>query len=225
VSGCESPDSLVITLDNTQLVWNSTGLLDRQFYFIFFKTPLSAGSHTLIFKATPPTVNQIRQLCNVEFIEYAGEDKFKTSDSYVGIYPTVASNARVYYRSNNEYCLMRNMSSVHFCDVCKENMWLQFFKTVSVIDDVLLDIHGTSVDVTLNTLQLAQFRRTPVTGEQLIVTWIKDGVEVESLKNAFLWKDELANAAGKWVVQVQFITQEVRVDTNKLLIDTLDFDI
>ena len=36
------------------------------------------------------------------------------------------------YRPSNERCLMRNMTSSHFCAPCKEEMWLQFFARMSL---------------------------------------------------------------------------------------------
>lgn len=80
---------------------------------------------------------QIRQLCSVTLHEYKGEDEFHFGNDYYGLYPTWdVSNNLVGYRPTNEKCLMRNMTSAHFCGVCKESMWLHFLNRMSLIDEV-----------------------------------------------------------------------------------------
>jgi len=220
VSGCESPGSLTVTLDGRALAWNTTGLLDRQFYTFWFSTPLSSGSHSLVFSATPPVVDQIRQLCNVEFLEYKDESQYKFSESYIGIYPTISQSGSTVYRSNHELCLMRNMSSTYFCNVCRENMWHQFLARLSLIDSFSYNVVGSSVNVTLVPLQIAQFRPVPVPGESYTVTWLKAGVEQPSLANVYRWTAPHAESVGTWTVRIQFQTPEVRVDPSGLLTDS-----
>jgi hypothetical protein len=225
VSGCETSDAITVTLDNIPLPWSTTGLLDRQFYDVWFYTPLAAGSHTLKFNGTPPIVDQIRQLCSVELLEYAGEAEYKADNSYIGIYPTVASGGRIYYNSNHELCLMRNVSSAQFCGVCKENLWLQLLSRISLIDDVVLSYGTLTVTVQLNTLELAQFRKIPIKGEAFSVTWLKNGIQDATIKNSFAWEKRTFAAVGTWVVQVQFTTEEVRVDPYEFLVDEFSFTI
>jgi hypothetical protein len=40
---------------------------------------------------------------------------------------------------------MRNMTSLHFCPVCYEGMWMQFFARISAIDDVTVTCDDKTV--------------------------------------------------------------------------------
>jgi len=112
---------------------------------------------------------------------------------------------------------MRNMSSPHFCNICKENMWLQFFQTVSAIDNLATDCTANAVTVDLQVIPLGQFREIPIPGEQYTLTWLHNGVYDGTKDNVFVWTDSRSNAAGEWTAQLKFITQQVRQDPNLLL--------
>eukprot|EP01113_Clastostelium_recurvatum_P039467 TRINITY_DN6028_c0_g1_i1.p1 TRINITY_DN6028_c0_g1~~TRINITY_DN6028_c0_g1_i1.p1 ORF type:complete len:635 (-),score=118.77 TRINITY_DN6028_c0_g1_i1:1433-3337(-) len=227
VSGCETQNSLRVTMDGIPLNWRSTGVLDRQFYPFIFNAGFSSGTHVLEFTGTAPTVNQIRQVCNVNLHEYKGENLFKFDNSFIGAYPTWSSSNRLTYRPNNERCLMRNMTSPHFCAVCQENNWLQFFNRMSLIDSVVVSRPSgpSTVQVDLTVVPLAQFRTVPVQGERYTVKWTRNGVVDSSLANLFSFSRASNVATGNWVVEVQFQTPEVRVDTNKRLTATQSFTI
>ncbi|KAJ9057534.1 hypothetical protein DSO57_1021857 [Entomophthora muscae] len=139
-SGMAEKGSFRATLDGVELPWNPPGILDRTFSTWFNDTHgLSRGSHQLQFevKKDLPQGRIIHQLCNIELMEYSRERKFDWKDpAHVSAYPTYNYQGQVSYRPTNEYCLMRNMTSAHFCPVCKEGLWLKFLERVSLLDEV-----------------------------------------------------------------------------------------
>jgi len=179
-------------------------------------------------QATPPKPgNPIRQLCSVTLHEYQNAPKFHFSEDFVGAYPTWRQgNSLAGYRPTNEKCLMRNMTSVHFCSPCYEGMWLRFFSIVGAIDDVTVTCKETNSEVQLNTIKLGQLRtegRLP--GESLNVVWYRDGTHLPQFDNQFdlivppnLYHD-------RWQVQVQYVTPLVRVDRGNLLHASQDFSV
>jgi len=97
-------------------------------------------------------------------------------------------------------------------------MWIQFFLTVSAIDNITQTCAGTSVTVKLNAIPLAQFRPVPITGEQYILKWQRNGVAVPNYNNVFQWTAQRSQVVGTWVALLEFKTPQVRQDPNQLLI-------
>ena len=119
-SGCDTPGSLKVFLDDVELQWTAQGTLDRSFYtYEDMAAGFQPGVHKLRFEqgTAPPDRNPIRQLCSLTMHEYGSEPSFHFDNSYVGAYPTWSSTGRKTYRPTNEACLMRNMTSEHFCPV------------------------------------------------------------------------------------------------------------
>jgi len=114
---------------------------------------------------------------------------------------------------------MRNMTHPSLCNVCREGMWYEFFKIVSLIDNVVVDGNN----VRLNTLQVAQFRQpgNEVPGEELKVRWYKGNQEQEDLRDSF----EIVADSGSWRVEADFMTPEVRNDPTNLLKDAASFTV
>jgi len=227
-SGCEVTNAISVTLDGVSIGWkpNTIGNLDRDFYPFIFNKGFSSGTHTLVFTlTTSPSTANIRQLCNVNMHEYKASPSFHFENTFVGAYPTWNSAGRVSYRPTNELCLMRNMSSPVFCPICQETIWIQFFKRISVIDNVTIATSGSNTQVSLNLLQVAQLRPVPIKGETFVVSWFKSNVEDKTLANITSWTRPTNIAAGSWSVTAQFITPEVRSDPNKLLSASKTFTI
>eukprot|EP00026_Physarum_polycephalum_P006276 Phypoly_transcript_06318.p1 GENE.Phypoly_transcript_06318~~Phypoly_transcript_06318.p1 ORF type:complete len:311 (+),score=22.42 Phypoly_transcript_06318:833-1765(+) len=227
-SGCEVPNAISVTLDGVSLGWvpQDEGSLDRLFYPFIWDKGFSAGTHTLVFtQVVKPATSQIRQLCNVNLHEYKASPTFHFENSYVGAYPTWSSSGRVTYRPTNELCLMRNMTSSVFCPICQEAIWIQFFKRMSLIDNVTLTTSGSNTQVNLGLVQLAELRPIPVKGEAYSVNWFRNNVEDVTLRNITQWTRPTTIAAGNWRVSAKFITPEVRSDPNNLLTATKTFTI
>jgi len=225
VSGCETSSSLRIYIDNVQLPWSSSGTLDRQFYPYIFNFGLSAGTHTLRFEGTLSTTGQIRQVCNVNLHEYKDESLFKFDNDFVGAYPTWSSSNRLTYRPSNEICLMRNMSSPVFCRPCVENIWLQFLRRISLIDQVTVTGNDTFVNVSVIAIPLAQLRDEPVLGERYTVTWSRGGVVDVGLNDVFSWARPRSSVTGSWAVTIKFTTLEIRSDPTNLTTSRATFTI
>jgi len=163
-------------------------------------------------------------ICSVNLHEFGSEEGFHIDNNYVSAYPTFDVSRRKTFRPTNAGCLMRNMTHTEFCPVCREGMWYQFLQRVSLIDSV--DVAATSnpddtKTITLNTLKLGQLRASgnEVVGETLGVTWTKDGVEQEALKDKFV----VDASKGSWKVQVNLVTPEVRSDPSGLLTEAENF--
>eukprot|EP00736_Rhodelphis_marinus_P014475 Rmarinus@m.7591 len=220
-SGVEYDDTLKVSVDGTPLTFTSLGNLDRGFHEYYVEETLSAGTHKLVFESGyPPASDMIRQLCSLTLIEYKGEPEFHFGSEYIGAYPTWnVYNRLVAYRSNNELCLMRNMTSTTFCDVCTENMWLQFFARMELIDDVVVAKDGDMAHVSVNVVPLGQFRPEDQRrqGEEVTIEWFHGGQKRLDLMNEQEWSLPLTEADGMWTVTVHFTTPEVREDPKGLL--------
>jgi hypothetical protein len=227
-SGCEVANAISVTLDGVSLGWvpGQAGILDRLFYPFIWDKGFSSGTHTLVFtQVVKPATSQIRQLCNVNLHEYKASTSFHFENTYVGAYPTWSQSNRVTYRPTNEFCLMRNMTSPYFCPVCQEAIWIQFFKRMSLIDNVTLTTTGSNTQVSLALVKVAQLRPVPIKGESFLVNWFKNNVEDTTLRNITQWTRPTATAAGSWRVTAKFITPEVRSDPSNLLTATKAFTI
>ena len=71
---------------------------------------------------------------------------------------------------------MRNMTSINFCSICKENMWLQFFSRVNVIDNVeVKDTWPLKVNIKLGVILSSSLFINNLTRSE--VTNILDSIE------------------------------------------------
>ena len=131
---------------------------------------------------------------------------------------------------------MRNMTSPHFCPVCQEGMWLQFFAKVSIIDEVeLQDLPDGQVAVAVKTIRFGPERAAPLSArshghgaeptEALLVSWTLDGLPQPQFKDQLRIQLSRGGRAGKWEVTVTFFTSEVRSDPNNLLKATSTFTV
>ena len=258
-SGTESPGALKAFLDGKELEWKAPGTLDRSFFtFDDFTQGFSAGTHTLSFSlgTAPSPGRPIRQLCSLTMLEYREEAKFAFDNSYVAAYPTWSTRGVKTFRPNNEYCLMRNMTSEHFDPVCQEGVWYQFLARVSLIDEVDVDTSGSSTTISVKTIGLGNQRKMlteqpaselersngPLPGsartereqiafygaknnEALHIVWTQNGHRRADLNDKFSFTESSSAAAGSWEVHVQFVTDEIRADPNKLTESTLAFTV
>jgi len=220
-SGCPEAGSLAITLDGSPLQWIATGVEDRSFYNYFVQTGFSAGSHTLRFEQTSaPTGEFKRQLCSLTIHEYKAEPIFHWSNSWVSGYRTWRlGGALAGYRPTNEYCLMRNMTSPSFCDVCIENNWLQFFRTVNLIDNITATCTATTATVTLNAIPLGSMRQRPLRNglqELYELKWYINNQEAPALEDTYEWSVQRSTAVGTWRAELRFITPQIRQDPTDL---------
>eukprot|EP00735_Rhodelphis_limneticus_P005027 TRINITY_DN1671_c0_g1::TRINITY_DN1671_c0_g1_i1::g.17663::m.17663 TRINITY_DN1671_c0_g1::TRINITY_DN1671_c0_g1_i1::g.17663 ORF type:complete len:606 (+),score=232.95,Peptidase_M64/PF09471.5/7.1e-34,Peptidase_M66/PF10462.4/0.011 TRINITY_DN1671_c0_g1_i1:42-1820(+) len=220
-SGVEVDAALKVFLDGQPLEFKSHGNLDRGFHTYKVHERLSAGKHTLVFEqGMPSTTGQIRQLCSVTMLEYKDDANGFHWEDFTGAYKTWnVYNKMIGYRPDNERCLMRNMTSTHFCNACYENMWLQFFKKMTLLDGVEVATANAETTIKAALVPLADLR--PVDkqrpGEKFVISWYKNGQLRTDLQDQKQFTLPHADATGSWEVKAEFITPEVRMDAQNLL--------
>lgn len=222
VSGCETQESLIVTLDGQKLNWTTTQILDRGFHE-FRLPPFTSGSHVLRFQQGTAPRGHIRQVCNVGLLEYQNDDQYNWDNSFISAYPLYGGQSRIGFRSQNERCLMRNMTSVEFCEVCKENLWLRFFSRMNAIDEVKVNQEGDKVSVEAVFVKIGQFRTPRIEGENFEIKWTRGGRPVPELDGKHQWS--MADARGSWTVNAKFVTKEVRMDPRNVLSFSRSFSI
>lgn len=84
-------------------------------------------------KTIPTNPDIPRMICVVNLHEFGSEDEFHMDNNFISGYPTWFGGRTYTYRPSNAGCLMRNMSSDAFCPVCKEGIWYEFLKRISLI--------------------------------------------------------------------------------------------
>lgn len=165
-------------------------------------------------------------ICNIVLHEFGSEAEFRIDNNYYSAYPTWDVSRRVTYRPTNSGCLMRNMTHNELCSVCKEGMWYQFLRRISLIDEVTVS-NVVSPDqtrhVVLHTLKLGQLRdsASAIPGEKLEIRWSHGGQLQSGLNDRF----DIYAQAGLWSVSVRFVTPEVRNDPTGLLLETENFTV
>ncbi len=204
-SGVETDHDLDVTLDGESIAVHSPGTPDRTFYDLVWKDGFSKGAHELKFGSGVNDGNNF--LSSLTVHEYARD--FDFDQEHVGIFPNfMRSNGVGGYRATNETCLMRNMSSRHFCPVCQENNWLKFFGKVKVIDELKVARPSPGrVQMEVVTPPLAP----------LTIEWWMKGQHVGHLDGEKKWEQDEKDVKGEWEVRVRFDTPEVRKDTGNLL--------
>ncbi|KAF9978883.1 hypothetical protein BGZ73_008885 [Actinomortierella ambigua] len=230
-SGVDQDDSMEVYLDGQQLPWKSPGGMDRDFSEWFGEKGFSAGQHVIEFRqgrvydnrtADDEKDRPIRQLCSVTLHEFAGEDRYRYDNSVISAYPTYDRRGRRSWRPSNEFCLMRNMTSVHLCSVCQEGLWLKLLAKMSLLDDVRVecendDVNGSIYNVKADLVPLGQFRKDQSKrgpGESYTIRWLLNGAHQPEYDD----KISLTNVkGGLWNIQVEFKTPEVRKDPQGLL--------
>ncbi|KXN73689.1 hypothetical protein CONCODRAFT_3375 [Conidiobolus coronatus NRRL 28638] len=221
VTAAGQADSLEFSIDGKVLPWQSRGSDDREFYGWYGSTGFSAGQHTLTVRSKTGSTNPNipRMLSSITLHEYGNEDEFKISNDYYSAYPTWDINGSKTYRPTNEGCIMRNMTSSHFCNVCKEGMWYQFLNKISLIDGVAV----SNGKATVSPLKLGQLRPTnqQILGEKLEIRWFKSNILQSNLNDQLT----VPVVAGSWSVQVKLTTPEVRSDPSQLLTATKAFTV
>lgn len=215
-SGVEHDEALMIELDGERLPFTSPGTPDRSFQSIMgHDGGFDSGPHTLTFRRG--TTASEPWLSNLAIFEYG--DQYNFNDHHVSAYPLFDKNNQVAgFRPTNRTCLMRDMTSVEFCQICQENNWLKFFAKISMIDDLQIDESKELVKVSVLTPPLGDMRvDKTLKKEDVLVTWFHNNEEVKELVNQTSWEDERKFVQGTWRVQVELSTPEVRHDPRRLL--------
>lgn len=239
LSGLPNASDLKVYLDGNDLHWKprlDIGL-DRWHYDILHDTGLKNTIHELRFELLGRDLEGVAQLCSAEIIEYGDEEeyvlhsllimpfiyestsRFNTTIGNYGIYPTFSIDNMTSYRPTNEQCLMRLVTSPDFCNVCLEGLWLSLLSRITLIDDVIVNLHESSpvLVIEIIPIPLGQFRsEIPPNGEVYSIDWTKDDillVQYSNMTRAVIQQ----NIYGTWRINLNLHTPDVRRDTNRLL--------
>ncbi|KAG0316947.1 hypothetical protein BGZ99_006605 [Dissophora globulifera] len=234
-SGVDTDDSFEAYLDGKRLSWTSPGGLDRDFSEWNGEKGFSAGHHELEFRqgakydSKPDDGSRpIRQLCSVTLHEFMGEDQYRFDNSIISAYPTYDINGHKTWRSNHEFCLMRNMSSTQFCSICKEGLWHRLLSKATLLEEINVDCEQddlaqgdevSSFGVEAKVIPLGQFREDlsqRADGEEYTTRWFRNNVHQEEFDNQFKIQVPVADE-GVWEFKTELKTPEVRKDPRGLL--------
>lgn len=228
VSAAGESESLEFAIDGTPLLWTSSGFDDREFYNWAGNQGFLPGNHIFTVRSRTPSTNPSipRMICSINLHEFGNESEYHVDNSFVSAYPTWDDQKRITYRPTNAGCLMRNITHNEFCSVCKEEMWIQFLSKISLIDSLHVEESPNpdgSFGIVLTTLKLGQFRApgNEVEGESWVVQWFLGNVLQEEWNNLFA----INATTGVWDVRVEFVTDEVKLDSERLLHDERRFQV
>lgn len=129
--GWETLNEVEVRLDGSPLLLEGQATADRSFFSTQRVQNLSAGDHVLEIRELNHDGDNI--LAFAELYAYSSDYEFSNS---IGAYKTYDQSQRVSYRPTHHYCLMRDMLYENFCAVDQENMWLQFFKRIRILDRI-----------------------------------------------------------------------------------------
>lgn len=212
LSGMESDEDIWVTLDGNRLPVKSPGNSDRFYSLMNFPGTLAPGVRKLRFEEKVKDGNN--WVSNIKISQFGRRYHFEKG--YISAYPLFDEGLGVDgYRPTHEGCLMRKMPHDRFCSVCQENNWLNFFTTVSVIDETGTEVVSGERKLFVKPVALGQLRTGgALEGERLDIKWFNNGVEQTELSGQ---TEITPGSAGKWEVEVTYVTAEVRKDPSHRL--------
>lgn len=219
LSGLPDRDDLVILFDKVDLRWTprkDIGI-DRWHYDVYEDTSLSAGVHEISFVLKNGALEGSAQLCSVEVLEYGTEAEFNATIGHYSMFPTFSMDNDTSYRPTNDDCLMRSVTKSNFCKVCLEGLWLSLLERIDLIDNFrIMCGHDRHRTFEIDLVPLAGFREHPISSEESYsITWSKNGKILPQFANTTYV--DVGDEVGTYHVDVQFSTEEVRVDMDRLL--------
>ncbi|MBI3928560.1 MAG: hypothetical protein HY319_23680 [Armatimonadetes bacterium] len=205
--GWETPNDVAILLDGQPVEFRGVYSDDRSFFRLPGVTALPAGHHALEIREQVHDGDNVMASIKVNALA----PDYDETPGKIGAYATFnAWEQHAGYRPTNRDCLMRDMRSLDFCPVDKENMWQRFLRSVQLIDAIELGEGPPGKrDVHVRTPRLPG----------LSIRWFEIGPEgqkreLEFLRGARRWHAP-ADQKGSFEVQVEFRTPEVRQVTDE----------
>ncbi|KAK7054349.1 hypothetical protein VNI00_003543 [Paramarasmius palmivorus] len=227
LSGLPEKTDLKIDLDGQDLDWEpKVGLgVDRWHYDFHRDIPLSAGEHEVVFTLLNKDREGIAQMCSVEILEFGDENEFISTPGHYSVYPTYSEKNETTYRPTNEDCLMRIVTTPNFCEVCLEGLWHALLQRLTLIDNVSIRCEGENTSLEADIIPLAQFREGGILkGETYTITWSKDGELLDfTNKTSAIIPPE--RALGRYLLEVELTTPEVKLDREGHLKSRLEFEV
>lgn len=203
--GWATPEDVALLIDGREQPAQGLYTEDRSFFRLDPQLTLGPGRHTLEIREKKADGDNV--LASVRVNSF--EPGYEFSPGVVGAFPSFASGGRqVGYRPTHESCLMRDMRSLDFCAVDRENMWHRFLDRVSLIDSLAVEGAGPERTVRLETPALPGIE----------VRWFRvaaDGSEQEVPELAGRSEWPVGEASGKYRAQVTFATEEVRTPSER----------
>lgn len=206
--GWQTPEDVAILIDGQEQPARGVYTDDRSFFRLDPNLKLAPGRHTLEIREKKADGDNV--LASVRISGF--EPDYDFTPNLVGAFPSFASGGRqAGYRPTHESCLMRDMRSMDFCSVDRENMWHRFLERVSLID---------ALGVEDGKVRLRTPALPPATAETpgLAIQWFRvaaDGTETEVPELAGRSEWPVGDAKGRYRAQVTFATDEVRTPTDR----------
>ncbi|TRM65431.1 IgA peptidase M64-domain-containing protein [Schizophyllum amplum] len=213
ISGTPAASDLRVEIDGEDVGWTPhEGVgMDRYFYDVYSEEPLSGGTHEVSFTLLNASLEGSAQMCSVEIMEYGSEEHFHSEPGYYGLFPSYTDTNTTAYRPTNEDCVMRQVTTPNYCNVCLEGMWNNLLAEISLIDGVNETCSGSTKTVKVALVPLAQLRTDPIDAEEsLTIAWKKDGAAIASAANQTSVALDGEDAVGVYTVAVWYETSEVR---------------
>lgn len=204
--GWATPEDVAILLDGKEQAVQGVYTDDRSFFRLDPNLALAPGRHTLEIREKKADGDNV--LAAVRVNSFAPDYEF--APGVVGAFPSFAAGGDLAgYRPTHESCLMRDMRSMDFCSVDRENMWHRFLDRVNLIDDLKTEGTGAERQVRLQTPALPG----------LEIRWFQvaaDGTETErtDLAGQSSWTAG-PETRGRFRARVTFTTDEVRTPSDR----------
>lgn len=209
--GWKTSDEVEVKIDNKKFPLDGKFQQDRSF-FNLGPVQLPKGQHNFEFKENVLDADNVLGYYKI----FAYPMGYNFNENFIAGFSVFSRYGTEGFRPTHRSCLMNRMTYEKFCSIDQENMWHQFLKRVSLIDEVI--VQGNSVEV--KTLDLPQ----------LDIRWFsldQNGNENEMAQYRNLKKiviSKILSNKYQFRVRVNFITSEVRQYNNNFT-DSEDFNL
>lgn len=137
--GWKTPSDVEVLMDGVPKELQGVWTEDRSFFKFAHQETLSAGPHTIEIREKVKDGDNVLAFANI----YAHPVNLNKEKHFVAAFNTFyGPGQQSGYRPTYESCLMRDMRTVDFCAVDKENMWIKFLNAVNLVDSYQVDEQG-----------------------------------------------------------------------------------
>ncbi len=155
--GWKTPQDVEVLLDGEAKELEGVWSEDRSFFKFANPETLSAGSHKIEIREKIKDGDNVLAFANI----YAHPANLNKEKHFVGAFNTFyGPGEHSGFRPTYDSCLMRDMRSVDFCSVDKENMWRKFLGTVNLVDSYKVESANNSNILNLLTPPLSHLAVT-----------------------------------------------------------------
>lgn len=129
--GWKTPNDVEVLIDGVPKELEGVWTEDRSFFKFAKQETMSKGQHTIEIREKIKDGDNVLAFANI----YAHPVNLNKEKHFVGAFNTFyGPNQQSGYRPTYDTCLMRDMRSVDFCSVDKENMWRKFLANMKLVD-------------------------------------------------------------------------------------------